>query len=118
MVKINAAVGRPEVGGDAQAIDVVAADCVPRGSDPGDYIGGATTVVVEPLANDVLVVFPGTNVELSDLRDHVCQGVGGCFVIRVGLVLVWIQLTTFIDYSVRVVVKHGLSILKTTVEVF
>lgn len=118
MVKINATVSRPEVGGDAQAVDVVAADCVPRVSDPGDHIGGATAVVVEPPADGVLVVFPRADVELSDLRDHICQSVGGCFVIRVGLVFIWIQLTTFKDYTVRVVLKHSLSILKTFMNIF
>ena len=118
MVKINAAVCRPQVGGDAQAVDVVSADAVPRGRDPGDYICGATTVVVEPPANHVLVIFPGANVELSDLRDHVCQRVGGGFVMDVGLVLVRIQLTTFKHDTVGVVFKHGLSILKALVKLF
>lgn len=96
----------------------MAADCVPRGGDPGDHIGGASAVVVEPPADGVFVVFPGTDVELSDLRDHVRQSVGGSFVVWVGLVLVWIQLTAFEDDAVRVVVEHGLSVLEALMKVF
>lgn len=108
VVKISATVGRPEVGGDAQAVDVPAADCVTRGGDPGDHVGGASAVVVEPPADGVLVSFPGTDVELSDLRNHVCQSVGGCFVVGVGLVLVRIQLSTLVDHGVGVVIKDSL----------
>lgn len=118
MVEINATVGRPHVGRDAKAVDVVTTDHVARGGDPGDYVGSASAVVVQPLADGVLVVFPRADVELSDLRHNVCQSVCGCFVVRVGLVLIWVQLTTLEDYCVGVVIKDGLSILKTLVDVF
>lgn len=96
----------------------MSADGVARGGDPGHHVGGAAAVVVEPPADGVLVLLPGPDVELSDLGDHVGQGVSGRFVVGLALVLVWIQLTPFKDHGVGVVVEHGLSVLKIPVNVF
>ncbi|KAG7230939.1 hypothetical protein INR49_024968 [Caranx melampygus] len=94
----------------------MAADRVTRHGDPCDHIGCASAVVVEPPADDVLMHFPGTDVELSDLRDHVCERVGGRFVIRIGLVLIWVQLSTLKDHRVGIVFEDGLGIFKTLKE--
>lgn len=116
MVEVSAAVGRPQVCRDGQAVDVEAADHVTRRGDPGHHKCCSAAVVVEPLADGVFVVFPRTDVELSDLGDHVGQSVGGCFVVQVGLVLVGVQLTTFEDHSVGVVLENSLGVLKAVMD--
>lgn len=61
-------------------VDVMAPDHVPRGGDSGDNVGGAVAVVVEALADDVLLFLPGAGAEFSDLKDsatsYVCMFIG------------------------------------------
>lgn len=118
VVELSTAVGRPEVGRDTQAVDVLPANGVAWGGDPGDNIGISTAVVVQPPAYDVFVHFPRTNVELSDPGNHVGQSVGGRFVFRVGLVLIGVQLTSLEDHRVGVVIENSLGILKTFVNIY
>lgn len=46
---------------------------VARGGDPGDHVGGAAAVVVEPPADAVLVVLPGPDVEPEGPRWSGCR---------------------------------------------
>lgn len=52
-----------------------------------------------------------------DLWDHVGHCVGGSTVVWVRLVLVWVQVSSFIQDYVRVVVQHCLAVLKLHVQV-
>lgn len=95
----------------------MATDHVPGGGDTSNHEGGAAAVVVEAVADGVLVGLPGADVELPDLRDHIGQGVGGCLVVGVRLMLIRVQVATLKVHSVGVVFQHRLSILKTAMEV-
>jgi hypothetical protein len=98
-------------------VNVVATGHVLGGGDTSYHEGGAAAVVVEAVADGVLVGLPGADVELPDLRHHVGQGLSGCLVVGVRLVLVWVQVATLKVHSVGVVFQHHLSILKTAMEV-
>lgn len=116
-VVVSAAVGSPHVLRDGHAVLVVPANHVACSGHPCDDEGGATAVVVEADTDALLVLTPRPNVELSDLWHHVGQGVSGGTVMRVRLVLVWVQVATFIQYHVRVVIQHCLAVLKLHVQV-
>ena len=116
-VVVGAAVGGPQVLGDGHAVLVVPADHVTSGGDPGDDEGHAAAEVVEADPDPLLVLPPGPDVELPDLRDHIGQSVGGGAVVWGGLVLVWVQVTSLIQDHIRVVIQDRLAVLKLHVQV-
>ncbi|TNN40248.1 hypothetical protein EYF80_049589 [Liparis tanakae] len=112
LVELHAAVGRPHVLRHGHPVQVVAADGVPGGGHPGDHEGLAAAVVVEALAEEVLVLGPRPHVELPALGHHVGQAVGGGFVQRLRLVLVGVQLAPLVLHHVGVVLQHRLGVLE------
>lgn len=116
-VIVCAAVGRPHLIGDAHTVLVVSADVVAGCGHPGDNVGLAEAEVVEEDSDLLYVLTPGPRVELPYHRDHIGEGVGGGTVFNSGLVLVGIQLTSFILDHIRVVIQHRLGIFKALVQV-
>lgn len=116
-VVVGAAVGRPQLVGDAHTVLVISTDGVARRGHPGDDVGPAKAEVVEADADPLYMLPPGPDVELPYHRDHVGEGVGGGAVFNGRLVLVGIQLTSFILHHIRVVVQHRLSVFKALVQV-
>ncbi len=117
VIVIDAAVGRPQVGRNGHSVDVVSTDHPTRHGDPRDYVRLAAAVVVESAADDVLVLFPVAHIELADLWDHIGEGVRGCLVIGVSLVLVGVQMASFEINNVWVVFQDGLGVWKTVVDI-
>lgn len=116
-VVVGAAVGRPQLLGDAHTVLVVPTDGVACRGHPGDDVGLTQAEVVEALSDLLYVVTPGLDVKLPDQRDHVGEGVGGSAVFNSGLVLVRIQLTSFILDHIGVVIQHRLAVFKALVQV-
>ncbi len=116
-VVVGAAVSGPYVLGDGHAVLVVPADHVASGGHSGDDVGRAAAEVVEAGPDPLLVLTPRPDVELPYLWDHVGQRVSGGAVVRGGLVLVWVQVTSLIQDHVRVVVQDRLAVLKLHVQV-
>ena len=112
LVELGTAVGRPHVLWYSHSVQVVATDGVARGGDPCDDEGFAAAVVVETFADDVLVFRPGAHVELPDLGYYIRQAVGGGFVQGVRLMLVGVELATFILNHIGVVLQDCLGVLK------
>lgn len=116
-VVIGAAVGGPQFFRDAHAVLVVPTDHVASGGHSSDDEGRAAAEVVEADADQLLIHTPRANAELPYLWHHISQGVCGCAVVRGGLVLVWVQLTSLVKDHVRVVIQDGLAVLKLLVQV-
>lgn len=116
-VVVGAAVGRPHLFGDAHTVLVVPTDGVARCGHPGDDVGFAQAEVVEADSDLLDMRTPGLDVKLPDQRDHVGEGVGGGAVFNGGLVLVRIQLTSFVLDHVGVVIQHRLAVFKALVQV-
>lgn len=116
-VVVSAAVGRPQLLGDAHTVLVVPTDGVARCGHPGDDVGLTQAEVVEADSDLLYVLAPGLDVKRPYQRDHVGEGVGGGTVFNGGLVLVRIQLTSFILDHIGVIIQHRLAVFKALVQV-
>lgn len=116
-VVVGAAVGRPHFLGDAHTVLLVPTDGVARRGHPGDDVGLTQAEVVEADSDLLDVLAPGADVKLPYQRDYVGEGVGGGAVFNGGLVLVRIQLTSFVLDHIGVVVQHRLAVFKALVQV-
>lgn len=116
-VIVGAAVGRPQLLGDAHTVLVVPTDGVTRCGHPGDDVGLAQAEVVEADSDLLYVPAPGIDVKLPYQRDHVGEGVGGGAIFNGGLVLIRIQLTSFILDHIGVVIQYRLTVFKALVQV-
>lgn len=116
-VVVGAAVSRPHVFRDGQAVLVVPTDHAASGGHSSDDEGLAAAGVIEADSDPLLILTPRPDVELLYLWDHIGQGVCGGAVFWGGLVLVWVQLTSLIQDHIRVVIQDCLAVLKLHVQV-
>ena len=116
-VVVGAAVGRPHLFGDAHAVLVVPTDGVARRGHPGNDVGFTQAEVVEAYSDPLYVPAPAIDFKIPYQRDHVGEGVGGGPVFDSGLVLVRIQLTSYILDHIGVVIQHRLAVFKGLVQV-
>lgn len=114
---VGAAVSRPHVFRDGQAVLVVPTDHAASGGHSSDDEDLATAEVVEADSDPLLILTPRPDVELSYFWDHIDQGVCGGAVFWGGLVLVWVYLTSLIQDHIRVVIQDCLAVLKLHVQV-